>query len=111
MVDVPSQDDAIGEEIPLADRDRMRAWWWFAADRDQPETKPEFAITTGRSVSDLWIQVHAQTLVRDLWIEPECDWTECSPNLVSLLPGERLNMVLKVRGGSGDAPTFRIHAH
>ncbi len=111
VVDVPSQDDAIGEEIPLADRDRMRAWWWFAADRDQPETKPEFAVTTGRSVSDLWIQVHAQTLVRDLWIEPECDWTECSPNLVSLLPGERLNMVLKVRGGSGEAPTLRIHAH
>jgi beta-mannosidase len=111
VVDVPSQDDAIGEEIPLADRDRMRAWWWFAADRDQPETNPAFAITTGRSVSDLWIQVHAQTLVRDLWIEPECDWTECSPNLVSLLPGERLNMVLKVRGGSGEAPTFRIHAH
>lgn len=111
MVDVPSQDDAIGEEIPLADRDRMRAWWWFAADRDQPETKPEFEVTTGRSVSDLWIQVHARTLVRDLWIEPECDWTECSPNLVSLLPGERLNMVLKVRGGSGEVPTFRIHAH
>lgn len=111
VVDVPSQDDAIGEEIPLADRDRIRAWWWFAADREQPETKPEFAVTTGRSVSDLWIQVHAQTLVRDLWIEPECDWTECSPNLVSLLPGERLNMVLKVRGGSGEAPTFRIHAH
>ena len=111
VVDVPSQDDAIGEEIPLADRDRMRAWWWFAADRDQRETTPEFEVTTGRSVSDLWIQVHARTLVRDLWIEPECDWTECSPNLVSLLPGERLNMVLKVRGGSAEPPKFRIHAH
>ena len=111
VVDVPSQDDAIGEEIPLADRDRMRAWWWFAPDREQPETTPDYEVTTGRSVSDLWIQVHARTLVRDLWIEPECDWTECSPNLVSMLPGERLNMVLKVRGGAGDAPPLRIHAH
>jgi hypothetical protein len=111
VVDVPSQDDAIGEEMPLANHDRMRAWWWWAAERDQPEVTPTFEVSMGKSIADRSVQIHARTLVRDLWVEPACDWVECSPNLVSLLPGERAHLVLRVRGSDAGVPVLRMHAH
>jgi hypothetical protein len=49
--------------------------------------------------------------VRDLWVEPACDWVECSPNLVSLLPGERAQLVLRVRESDAGVPVLRMHAH
>jgi hypothetical protein len=97
--------------MPVADRDRMRAWWWFAPDVARPRTEPRFDISVGRSIADRWVQVHARTLVRDLWVEPACDWAECTPNLVSLLPGERVHMALRLRGGTGEDPVLRVHAH
>ena len=111
VVDVPSHEDTIGEEMPLANHDRMRAWWWWAADRDQPEVTPKFDVSMGKSIADRSVQIHARTLVRDLWVEPACDWVECSPNLVSLLPGERAHLVLRVRESDAGVPVLRMHAH
>ena len=110
VVDVASHEDAIAEEMPVADRDRMRAWWWFAPDVARPRTEPRFDISVGRSIADRWVQVHARTLVRDLWVEPACDWAECTPNLVSLLPGERVHMALRLRGSAAEDPVLRVHA-
>ena len=67
-------------------------------------------MSVGRFASDWSVQVHARSLVRDLWIDPDCDWVECTPNLVSLLPGERVQVALRVRGDSAVPPVLRTHA-
>jgi hypothetical protein len=66
-----------------------------------------------RSGGDWVVQVRARTLVRDLWIEPEGDWAECSPNLLSLLPGERVQVAVRMRteDAGGAAPALRVIAH
>lgn len=94
----------------MTDRDRMRAWWWFAPDVARPRTEPRFELSVRRFAADWVVQVHARSLVRDLWIEPDCDWLECKPNLLSLLPGERVQVALRVRGESSVAPALRTHA-
>ena len=111
VVDVASHEDAIRDDVPLVDRDRMRAWWWFAQDVARPRTEPHFDVSVQRSVSDWYVRIHARTIVRDLWIEPEGDWVECSPNLLSLLPGEKVQVAVRMRGDSSQAPSVRILAH
>jgi beta-mannosidase len=111
VVDVASHEDAIRDDVPLVDRDRMRAWWWFAQDVARPRTEPRFDVSVQRSVSDWYVRIHARTIVRDLWIEPEGDWVECSPNLLSLLPGEKVQVAVRMRGDSSQAPSVRILAH
>ncbi len=110
VADVASHEDDLRGEVPMTDRDRMRAWWWFAPDVARPRTEPRFELSVRRFASDWVVQVHARSLVRDLWIEPDCDWTECAPNLLSLLPGERVQVALRVRGESSVAPALRTHA-
>jgi beta-mannosidase len=111
VVDVASHEDAIRDDVPLVDRDRMRAWWWFAQDVARPRTEPRFDVSVQRSVSDWYVRIHARTIVRDLWIEPEGDWVECSPNLLSLLPGEKVQVAVRMHGDSSQAPSVRILAH
>ena len=110
VADVASHEDDLRGEVPMADRDRMRSWWWFAPDAARPRTEPRFEVSVGRFASDWSVQVHARSLVRDLWIDPDCDWVECTPNLVSLLPGERVQVALRVRGDSAVPPVLRTHA-
>ena len=111
VADVASHEDAVAAEVPIPDRDRLRAWWWFAPDAARPRGEPRFDVSMGGSGADRWVRVHARTLVRDLWIEPEGDWEECSPNLLSLLPGERMQLSLRMRGDAAGEPRLRIHAH
>ena len=111
VVDVASHEGALRDDVPLVDRDRMRAWWWFAPDVARPRGEPRFDASVSRSVSDWTVRIHARSMVRDLWIEPEGDWVECSPNLVSLLPGEKVQVAVRMRGDSGQAPALRFLAH
>lgn len=113
VVDVRSHEDALREEVPLVDSDRLRAWWWFAPDGTRPHGEPRVDVHPVRSGGDWVVQVRARTLVRDLWIEPEGDWAECSPNLLSLLPGERVQVAVRMRteDPGGGAPALRVLAH
>lgn len=110
VADVASHEDDLRGEVPMAGRDRMRAWWWFAPDVVRPRAEPRFELSVRRFASDWVVQVHARSLVRDLWIEPDGDWAECTPNLLSLLPGERVQVALRLRGESSAAPVLRTHA-
>jgi hypothetical protein len=58
------------------------------------------------------VHVHARGVVRDLWVEPEGDWDECTPNLLTLLPGERVQVAIRMRGRDADgaAPRLRVSA-
>jgi beta-mannosidase len=112
LVDVASHEDALRTDVPLVDRDPMRAWWWFGGDRGRPRGEPRFELSVARSMGDWIVQVRARTLVRDLWIEPEGDWADCSPNLLSLLPGERVQVAVRMRDAAADAPPLlRAIAH
>ena len=110
VADVASHEDDLRDEVPMADRDRMRAWWWFGPDVGRPRKEPRVDLAVSRFAQDWVVRVHARTLVRDLWLEPEGDWEECSPNLLSLLPGERVQVAVRMRGGGAEPPTFRMHA-
>ena len=113
VVDVRSHEDALREDVPLVDSDRLRAWWWFAPDGARPHGEPRVDVHAVRSGGDWVVQVRERTLVRDLWIEPEGDWAECSPNLLSLLPGERVQLAVRMRteDAGGAAPALRVIAH
>jgi hypothetical protein len=47
--------------------------------------------------------------VREAWVEPEGDWVECTPNLLTLMPGERASVQVRMRGNDASAPTVRVH--
>jgi hypothetical protein len=47
--------------------------------------------------------------VREAWVEPDGDWVECTPNLLTLMPGERASVMLRMRAETSSPPAVRVH--
>ncbi len=112
VADVRVHDDDLRGDVPMPDRLPARACWWFAPDRERPAAEPRVDVRVEGSVGAWVAHVHARGLVRDLWVEPEGDWDECTPNLLTMLPGERVQVAIRMRGGAaeGEVPRLRVHA-
>ena len=106
--EVPSAEDHL-EGVPDGGHVRNRAWWWFAPEAAQPRTSPGFSVRVERRHDAWWADLTARTLVREAWVEPEGDWVECTPNLLTLMPGERASVQVRMRGNDASAPTVRVH--
>jgi hypothetical protein len=106
--EVPSAEDHL-EGVPDGGHVRNRAWWWFAPEVAQPLTSPEFSVRVERRHDAWWADVAARTLVREAWVEPEGDWVECTPNLLTLMPGERASVQIRMRAEGSSAPAVRVH--
>lgn len=97
-------DVASAKEFLVADEGSLRALHFPVTDKDFAWPAPEYDVTvatpTGVGDGSLDIVVTAQTLVRDLYLQPDRIGPDavCDTGLRTLLPGERLN--LKVRGAA-----------
>ena len=112
FADVRVHDDDLRGDVPMPDRLPTRACWWFASDVERPAAEPRVDVRVEGSMGAWVVHVHARGVVRDLWVEPEGDWDECTPNLLTLLPGERVQVAIRMRGSdaNGAAPRLRVSA-
>jgi beta-mannosidase len=106
--EVPSAEDHL-EGVPDGGHVRNRAWWWFAAEAAQSRTVPDFAVRVERRHGAWWADLSARSLVREAWVEPDGDWVECTPNLLTLMPGERASVMLRMRAETSSPPAVRVH--
>ncbi len=98
-----------GAECLLAEVDDQRAWWWWRRDVLMPRSECAFDLEiTG--AGDRWtVRVRARGMVRDLWIEPRAAWRSCTPNLLTLLPGEDAVVEIELEAPQDQAPALAVH--
>ncbi|MFC0530099.1 glycoside hydrolase family 2 protein [Phytohabitans kaempferiae] len=103
-VTLPLPGDVAGSEDPsrelvLADADGLRAWWFFAEDKDIAYPAPEYE-ATAEPLSDGWrVTVRAGTILRDLALFPDRLDPSASVDelMVTLLPGESATFTVTAR--------------
>ncbi|MFM1936695.1 MAG: hypothetical protein RI990_1654 [Planctomycetota bacterium] len=108
VADVAVHEDQVRRDVPLPDRPPLRGWWWFGPDRTRPARHADHVeVRVEPWMGGQLVRVAARALVRDLWVEPIGDWVECGPNGISLLPGERALMAIRMR--HDPAAGVRVH--
>lgn len=78
------------DELLLADANGLRAWWFFAEDRDIAYPSPEFDAAVERHDGVEHVTITARTIMRDIALFPDRldPAATVDEMLVTLLPGE-----------------------
>jgi beta-mannosidase len=96
--DVSTSDDP-RRELLLAEADGLRAWWFFAEDRDIDYPAPRWEATVDEAPDGYRVTVRAGTILRDLTLYPDRLDPDSSVDdvLVTLLPGESVTFTVRTR--------------
>jgi beta-mannosidase len=96
--DLASPDDETGEVL-VVDAGGLRAWWFFAEDKDMAYPPASYDATVEPADGGVQVTVTARSILRDVILFPDRLAADATVDdaLVTLLPGE--SVVFTVRSG------------